>query len=102
AYVSVAAKLIDPTFNVPIEVQTEVNQDLASINAHQGLTPATTSAVMGIGTNGDPDKVYVEDFSQYVPRGHYTRSEDLMRYFRTMMWFGRITFRLKDADETRS
>src|SRR5690242_21531626 len=31
-----------------------------------------------------------------------TRSDDLKRYFKTMMWFGRITFRLRDADETRS
>jgi hypothetical protein len=45
---------------------------------------------------------FMEDFSQYVPRGHYTRSEPLKQYFRTMMWYGRLTFRLKSADETRS
>ncbi|MEO5951539.1 MAG: DUF3160 domain-containing protein, partial [Chloroflexia bacterium] len=33
---------------------------------------------------------------------HYTRSEALKQYFRTMMWYGRLTFRLKSADETRS
>jgi hypothetical protein len=99
AYLSVAAKLLDPNFAVPADVQNEVNQDVASINAHGGLAP---SAVMSMGANGDPDKTYIEDFSQYVPRGHYTRSEDLMRYFRAMMWYGRMTFRLKVADETRS
>lgn len=30
------------------------------------------------------------DFSQFTPRGHYTRSEDLTKYFKTMMWLGRI------------
>jgi hypothetical protein len=30
------------------------------------------------------------DFSQFKPRGHYTESEELQRYFRTMMWLGRI------------
>ena len=42
-----------------------------------------------------------EDYSQYVPRGHYTRSEQLQRYFRTMMWYGRINMRLQKPDETR-
>jgi hypothetical protein len=35
-----------------------------------------------------------EDFSQFKPRGHYTDSEALGRYFRAMMWLGRIDFRL--------
>jgi hypothetical protein len=30
-----------------------------------------------------------------VPRGHYTRSETLKKYFVGMMWFGRMTFLLK-------
>jgi hypothetical protein len=94
-YLSVAAKLIDPNFSVPAAVQTEVNADLAQIAAHASIG---ASAVMGI---GDPDP-YLEDFTQYVPRGHYTRSDELKRYFTTMMWFGRITFRLKSLEETRS
>jgi hypothetical protein len=28
------------------------------------------------------------DYSQYIPRGHYTRSEELKRYFLSMMWLG--------------
>lgn len=35
-----------------------------------------------------------EDTSQFVPRGHYTDTEELSRYFRAMMWLGRIDFRL--------
>lgn len=31
----------------------------------------------------------VIDFSQFRPRGHYTKSEALQRYFRLMMWLGR-------------
>jgi hypothetical protein len=30
------------------------------------------------------------DFSQFTPRGHYTRDIKLTRYFRAMMWLGRI------------
>jgi hypothetical protein len=29
------------------------------------------------------------DYSQFQPRGHYTKSAALKRYFRTMMWLGR-------------
>lgn len=28
------------------------------------------------------------DYSQFKPRGHYTRSEKLKKYFRAMMWYG--------------
>jgi hypothetical protein len=30
------------------------------------------------------------DWSQFRPRGHYTESTALRRYFRTMMWLGRV------------
>lgn len=33
-----------------------------------------------------------EDFSQFRPRGHYTRSEELKRYFRALMWIQRTRF----------
>lgn len=32
------------------------------------------------------------DYSQFVPRGHYTRSEALTRYFLAMMWYGSCAF----------
>lgn len=39
------------------------------------------------------------DFSQFTPRGHYTRSPALQQYFRAMMWFGRTELRLIETDE---
>lgn len=42
------------------------------------------------------------DFSQCTPRGHYTDSEELERYFRAMMWLGRIDFRLIETQEDGS
>ena len=41
-----------------------------------------------------------EDFSQYVPRGHYTRTDALKRYFRAMMWLGRTDFRLLETESS--
>lgn len=45
---------------------------------------------------------YEEDFSQYAPRGNYTTSELLQRYFRGMMWLGRITFLARDDASLQS
>jgi len=43
---------------------------------------------------------YELDYSQYRPRGHYTRNDDFKRYFKTMMWYGQAPFPLyKDLDE---
>lgn len=42
------------------------------------------------------------DFSQCKPRGHYTDSEALERYFRSMMWLGRIDFRMIETQEDGS
>ena len=39
------------------------------------------------------------DFSQFEPRGHYTDTEELKRYFRAMMWLGRIDFRFLEPDQ---
>jgi hypothetical protein len=90
AYFAVALSLLDPGADLPAEVREQVETELARIDAHEGFLPSTIL----------PD--YQEDYSQYVPRGHYTRNETRQRYFKAMMWYGRINFRLKEPDETRS
>jgi len=85
AYLAVANKLIDPATEVPAPVTALVESELAKIEAHEGF-------------EGSDIFIYREDYSQYVPRGHYTRSEDLEKYFRTLMWYGRIAFLLKGAE----
>ncbi|UTC64081.1 DUF3160 domain-containing protein [Treponema sp. OMZ 788] len=43
------------------------------------------------------DEVFTkEDYSQYKPRGHYTKNGILSAYFRAMMWFGRTHFLIAD------
>jgi len=37
-----------------------------------------------------PNFNYMEDYTQFKPRGHYTKNGVLEAYFRTMMWFGRL------------
>ncbi len=85
AYFSVACKLLDENFRPPAVVSDMVNAELDLIEGHTGFSP---SPIFG----------YDEDYSQYVPRGHYTRHENLEKYFRVMMWYGRMMFRLKPRE----
>ena len=85
-------------FTVPSYVLDEVNEEIENIEAHQGFKP---SAIFNsqYDCQCDLPGCYCEDYSQYVPRGHYTRSEALKRYFKTMMWYGRMAFLLKGGDD---
>jgi len=38
-----------------------------------------------------------EDFSQFAPRGHYADDETLQKYFRAMIWLGRVDLRLVET-----
>jgi len=67
---------------VPAAVSDAVSAELALIEKHAGF---------GL----SPLFKYKEDYSQYVPRGHYTRSENLKKYFKALMWYGRLTFLIK-------
>ncbi|MEQ8999306.1 MAG: DUF3160 domain-containing protein [Coleofasciculus sp. B1-GNL1-01] len=42
------------------------------------------------------------DFSQFKPRGHYEKSEALKKYFRAMIWCGRIDLRIAGNPEESS
>jgi Tol biopolymer transport system component len=85
AYLSMAQRLIDPNASIPNLVNKMVANELSKIAAHSGFEPSDIF-------------IYNEDYSQYVPRGHYTQSEPLKRYFKTMMWFGRMSFLLKGLE----
>lgn len=85
AFVAVAGKLADPAFVVPPYAQTLVEGELANIESAAGMLPSPIF----------PGLEYGEDYTQYIPRGHYTRSDALKAYFRSMMWYGRMTFRLR-------
>ncbi len=88
AFFSVASKLLEPTFDIPVSVSDWVEAELNLIDAHQGMKKS-------------PIFNYFEDYSQYLPRGHYTLSEELKRFFRAMMWYGRINFNSKSHMATR-
>jgi len=99
AFFAVAGRLLNPWEKVPVVVRKEVKRELALIEQHSGIE---VSPVANMGNNGNFLEQLQEDYTQYIPRGHYTLSKDLENYFKTMMWYGRMTFRLKNEDETRS
>jgi len=96
-FFAVGSKLMDPAVNIPSIVSGEVNKELGLIEAHGGIE---MSPVMNIGRDGGVDALK-EDYSQYIARGHYD-NDQLRGYFKSMMWYGRLTFRMKDDDEIRS
>ena len=74
------------SFSVPDFVKEDVDRELALIEKHEGFRPS-------------PIFTYKEDYSQYIPRGHYTRSEKLKNYFKAFMWYGRLSFLLKGCKD---
>ena len=86
AFLSVPLSYLEPDSEIPKAVAPMVKAERALIEAHAGFA---VSAVTGL----------KEDFSQYVPRGHYTRNEQFERYFKATMYLGRMGFPLHPADD---
>ena len=82
AYFAVADRLLGGNSGVPDEAKALIAAELGRINGAQGFAQ---SAIF-------PYKV---DYSQFIVRGHYTRSEALKKYFRAMMWHGLVPFALR-------
>lgn len=87
-YLNVARTLLDTTF-VPEASTGRDREELALITQHDRYA---LSAIFG----------YFEDYTQYIVRGHYTGSNTLQRYFKTMMWLGRARFARQDTSATLS
>jgi hypothetical protein len=98
AFIGVGCRLLDSTVTIPGYAEDLVDAELALIDDAAGIRPSPLF----------PGLEFGEDYTQYIPRGHYTLSDELEAYFRSMMWYGRMTFRLTTRDpevgkaETRS
>lgn len=89
AYFAVACDLIGEQVDVPDYASALVVDETEKIMAANGISP---SEIVGV----------EEDYSQYKPRGYYDEDEQLKKYFRTMMWYGRMTFPSREEDMTKS
>ncbi len=86
-FFAVGLRLLDPDAEVPAYAIEDMETILDLIDDASSWTVP-------------PGFDHIEDFTQYVPRGHYTSSERLTRYFKAMMWYGRMNFRGSDQDQT--
>lgn len=84
SYFAVGTALLDPSMD-PSAVSPEAAEEYAMIMQAGGIHDSVLF----------PETM--EDYSQYKPRGYYDSSEELSRYFRAMMWYGRMGFR-QDVD----
>ncbi len=76
AYLTVPLYFLDKSdFRVAGKMKEIAEQEIENCENHEGwLTSSLFNRMM--------------DYSQYIPRGHYTRSKVLENYFMAMMWLG--------------
>lgn len=67
--------------NIPKEARDMAVKEFELIEAHTGFNQSVIFP-------------FDLDYSQFIPRGHYTRNEDFEIYFKTMMWYGQVPFPL--------
>lgn len=97
AYFAVAARLLQcgGRDGLPAQAETLADQEEALIGQAAGVA---ASPLLSFGA-ASPCQ---EDYSQYTPRGYYAADETLSRYFRAMMWYGRLNFLQSEEDHERS
>lgn len=89
AFFTVGAKLLGMEVPAYDYAESAVQQELDAIDGAAGIA---YSAITG-------DE---EDYTQYIPRGYYEGDEQLERYFKAMMWYGRIHFLQKEEELDKS
>jgi hypothetical protein len=81
AYINVADRLMGKERTLPKDIEAMVAKEIENIENAQGVKK---SDIFGIDV----------DYTQYTVRGHYTRAEELKKYFKTMMWLGQSGFQM--------
>lgn len=85
AFLYVAKKLLNGAkVTVPSVVAALVDSELVLIDQHEGYR---ISPIFG--------DFSALDYSQFQPRGHYTKNDTLKAYFKTMMWYGWTIFTME-------
>ncbi|RXG62780.1 DUF3160 domain-containing protein [Candidatus Atribacteria bacterium 1244-E10-H5-B2] len=97
-FFAVAKRQFEPEYQVDYGLNGLVEQECENIKNHKGLEFRELLTYIKNPSIYQTPYAY-EDYSQYVPRGHYTRNEKLENYFKAMMWYGRIDFKLIPASE---
>ena len=92
ATIATAIRLLDEKARFDEPIGTLVRDEAPRVEAAQGLQKPKWL--------GPPDPGFLAlDYSRYRPRGFYTRSDALKRYFRAVSWLQSIPFRLENDEE---
>jgi hypothetical protein len=97
-FFAVAKRQFDTQYQIVYGLEELVEQECENIKNHKGLEFRELLAYIKSPSMYQTPYAY-EDYSQYIPRGHYTRNQKLEDYFKAMMWYGRIDFKLRPALE---
>ncbi|MEA3398301.1 MAG: DUF3160 domain-containing protein, partial [Patescibacteria group bacterium] len=87
------SKETDANINLSQEIYELAEAELQLINNAKGL------AASPLFTPIRPE--FLNDYSQFKPRSHYTKNDILKSYFIAMMWYGRMGFTLNSPELTR-
>jgi hypothetical protein len=79
------------------ELQVEVDQELAGLARQEYELCMKAESI-----SKSPLLLHDVDYTQFTVRGHYTRTQELGRFFRTMMWFGTFPYSLYQEGEYQS
>ena len=99
-FFAVAKALFDPTYRPGAGLDALVGRELAHIKDHQGFEFRELLTYVPPPHSLQDTPYAYEDYSQYVPRGHYTRNDQFGDYFKAMMWYGRVDFKLLPAADS--
>ncbi len=85
AFFAVGARLLGAEVPAYDYAESLISQELSAIDQAAGIGESVITGQK-------------EDYSQYIPRGYYEGDEQLERYFKAMMWYGRVHF-VQEAEE---
>lgn len=89
AFFTVGARLLDDSVTTKDYAAESVEYELDCISRAEGTFRSSITGKF-------------EDYTQYIPRGYYEGDQQLEKYFRTMMWYGRMHFQQADEELDRS
>lgn len=81
--------LNDNTEKIPAQFKPQVESELSKIRAERADTSSLLSAY----------KIFQFPYDQFKPRGHYTRTEGLKKYFNAMQWLQLAPYCLEADDD---
>ncbi len=88
-FFAVAQGILNPKeLSLPQPLAQKVRAELRLIQAHNAVMPSPTFG-------------YDEDYTHYIPRGHYDESTELKRYFQCLMWYSRMMFRVAPEEREK-